>query len=143
MAVSRDLIDIAVDVSSTAEGDQGDPRGHRIHRKVRQELRHEVQLVAEVLRADRAGCVHQKHHFHLIELSVYLIGFISQSVYVHFEEAGQDVRLVLQHPIGVIQMLVPVTLILVQESRRDIVIVHTDLQTAIQSSVDTLGGNRQ
>lgn len=64
--VPGDLIDVAVHVAPTAEGDQGDPRGRCVHRKVRQQLRHEIQLAAEVLRADRAGCVHQEHHFHLV-----------------------------------------------------------------------------
>lgn len=59
------LVDVAVYAAPAAEGHHRDSRRHRVHRKVRQKLRHEVQLAAEVLRANRAGRVHQKHQFHL------------------------------------------------------------------------------
>lgn len=62
---SRDLIDITSYILRAAESDNCDTSGRRIHREVRQKLRHEVQLAAEILRADRAGRVDQKYQFYL------------------------------------------------------------------------------
>lgn len=65
-SVAWDLIDVTVNIAPAAEGDHRDPGRRLVHGEVREELRHEIQLAAEIFRADRAGRVHQKHQFHLM-----------------------------------------------------------------------------
>lgn len=46
-----------------AEGDEGDTRGLRGHREIREHLPHKVQLAPEVGRAHAGGLVHKEDKF--------------------------------------------------------------------------------